>query len=449
MSKQKKKPNILILMSDEHRYDVSGFYGNSVVRTPNLDRLAKDAVVFDNAYTPSPVCIPARQCLAAGQYPRTCKVEGFGQDLTPNYRTFARVFSENGYQTAACGKLHHLGLDQMQGWRYRIAGDTEVDVSYYHRQSGNENVAYRFNSAVKWDDKKEILRAGPGHPVHAREDELAVQGCRNFIYKYFVDSFYDRAKRDEPLMLYVGLQNPHYPYIAEESLFNYYLNRVVPYENTQPSSHPFLGRCSNCPPLIVGQDISERDLKRAMAAYYANIEMIDRQYGEILDDLVNAGENLDDWIIIYTTDHGEMLGEHSIWEKQRFYEGSVRVPLLIRYPAKFKPGRCDRNVNLIDIYATLCELCGLTAPPQVESRSLTGLMAGQSQDWDNETASQYRGKNLMIKRNDLKYHCYLDDQSELLFDLQRDPLENQDFSSDPAYAADMEYFRTRRKDYGF
>ena len=92
---------MLILMSDEHRYDVCGFAQNTVVRTPNLDRLAEGAVIFDNAYTPSPVCIPARQCMAAGQYPRTCGVESFGEDLEPNYRTFARIFSEHGYQTAA------------------------------------------------------------------------------------------------------------------------------------------------------------------------------------------------------------------------------------------------------------------------------------------------------------------------------------------------------------
>ena len=198
-----ERPNVLILMSDEHRYDVCGFAQNTVVRTPNLDRLAEGAVIFDNAYTPSPVCIPARQCMAAGQYPRTCGVESFGEDLEPNYRTFARIFSEHGYQTAACGKLHHLGLDQMQGWRYRIAGDAEVAVSYYRKQSGDGEAVYQFDSRLKWDDKKEILRAGPGNPVHAREDRLTVEGCRNFIHGYFVDSFYDRPKREEPLMLYL------------------------------------------------------------------------------------------------------------------------------------------------------------------------------------------------------------------------------------------------------
>lgn len=101
----KKRPNILILMSDEHRFDVSGFAGNKIVRTPCLDKLAGEAVIFNNAYTPSPVCIPARQCIAVGQFPRTCKVESYGEDLSPYYQTFARTLTQNGYKTVAAGKL--------------------------------------------------------------------------------------------------------------------------------------------------------------------------------------------------------------------------------------------------------------------------------------------------------------------------------------------------------
>ena len=276
-----------------------------------------------------------------------------------------------------------------------------------------------------------------------------MEGCRNFIHGYFVDSFYDRPKREEPLMLYVGLRNPHYPYIASQELFDYYLNRVEPYTNTAPSSHPFLGRCSNCPPLVIGEEVTMREVKRAMAAYYANVETVDTQFGRILHYLEEAGENLDDWIILYTSDHGEMLGEHSIWEKQRFYEGSVRVPFFIRYPRRFAPGRCRKNVNLIDIYATLCELCGSPAPEGLESRSLTGLLEGRGEDWLDETISQWGGRNLMIKNGNLKYHYYGDDGSELLFDLEKDPEENRDFGREPGYEEQMAYFRRRREEIGF
>ena len=445
-----ERPNVLILMSDEHRFDVCGFGGNRVVRTPNLDRLAEKAVVFENAYTPSPVCIPARQCIAAGQYPRTCGVERFGEDLTPNYRTFARCFSEQGYQTAACGKLHHLGIDQMQGWQYRVTGDMEVAVSSYLKQSGRDpEAAYQFDMSLKWDDKKEILRAGPGDPPHAREDRLTVEGAKNFIHKYFVDSFYDRAQREKPLMLYVGLQNPHYPYMSIQNLFEYYLNRVEPYQNSKPSRHPFLGRCSNCPPLIIGENITLREVKRAMAAYYANVETVDEQIGQILMALWEAGEDPDQWLILYTSDHGEMLGEHSIWEKQRFYEGSVRVPLFIRWPARFAARRCGKNVNLVDLYATLCELCGIQPADGLDSRSLTDLLKGNEAEWENETLSQWGGTNLMIKKDTMKYHYYSADGSELLFDLAMDPQENEDFSCDPAYRENMEEFREKRRIAGF
>lgn len=450
----KKKPNILILMSDEHRFDVSGFAGNKVVRTPFLDRLAEEAVVFENAYTPSPVCIPARQCIAVGQFPRTCKVEHFGEDLPPNAQTFAKVFAQNGYRTAAAGKLHHLGIDQMQGWLYRIAGDCEVALKHYI--SADEDSAKKSESTksmltkrIKWDDRKEILRAGPGDSSYARRDKLAIEGVKNFIFEHFVDSYYDRAVPDMPLMLYVGLLNPHYPYIAEEKLFNYYLNRVELYQNTTPFKHPFLGKCSNYGPLIPNENIPVRDVKRAMAAYYANIETIDRQFEEVAKTLEDAGQDLDEWIIIYTTDHGEMLGEHGIWEKQRFFEGSVKVPLIIRYPRKYNRKVVTKNVNLADLFATLCELTEMSIPEGLDSRSLVELLEGNEEYWVDETVSQWGGRNLMIKWGSIKYQLYTEDDSEVIFDLEVDRKENTNLINEVQYAELLNKFRERAKVLGF
>lgn len=151
------KPNVLFLMSDEHRFDVSGFAGNKIVRTPVLDFLADGAAVFDNAYTPSPVCIPARQCLAAGQYPRHCRVEEYGEDLPSGYPTFAKWFGEEGYVTAAAGKLHHMGTDQMQGWRIRLAGDTQVGECYYREQKEYKIKREGGGIRGKWDEKKKFF----------------------------------------------------------------------------------------------------------------------------------------------------------------------------------------------------------------------------------------------------------------------------------------------------
>ena len=435
-----KQPNILFLMSDEHRFDVAGFAGNQIVRTPNLDRLAKDAVVFENAYTPCPVCIPARQCMAVGQYPKTCGVQDFFQDLPPNSRTFARQFTENGYCTVASGKLHHRGIDQMQGWMIRVAGDCAVDRKFYEAQS-NSAAAKPASTAIsnKWSDSKEIRRAGPGDSAYARADRLSVQGLKDYIYQHFVDSFYDRPTPEQSVMLYLGLLNPHYPYVAEQSKFDYYLNRVQPYANNTPFDHPFLGVCPNDDPILNDQTVSDREIKRAMAAYYANIETIDDQFGQIIAELEQAGQNIDDWIVIYTSDHGEMLGEHAIWEKQKFFEGSAKVPLFIRWPKHFAARSVKENVNLIDLYATLCTLCEVPVPQSVESRSLVALMQGNAENWNNETISQCRG-NVMVKRNDLKYHCYAD-KSEVLFDLQNDPGETKNCIDLPQYQAVLQSLR--------
>ncbi|MEG2733541.1 MAG: sulfatase-like hydrolase/transferase [Clostridium sp.] len=445
-----KPPNILFLMSDEHRFDTIGYAGNAIVRTPCLDELSKEAVIFDQAYTPSPVCIPARQCMAAGQYSNACNVKCFGEDLEPNYQTFARVLTEHNYKTVAVGKLHHHGIDQMQGWQIRIAGDMQVSVNHYLRQSQKPPSAPDIlNTESKWDEKKEIMRAGPGESAYLRKDYLAITGCKDFIYEHFVDSYYDRAEPNIPLLLYLGLINPHYPYIAPKQLFDYYLNRVELLENVTVSSHPYLGKCPGGSALMVGKDVRERDVKRAMAAYYANIETVDTQFGEIIQSLRDAGEDLDEWIIIYTSDHGEMLGEHAIWEKRKFYEGSVRVPLFIRYPKRFTPKTIHQNVNLIDLFATICELCEIEIPENLQSRSLVELLSGKTDNWDNETISQLDGTNLMIKRDALKYHWYEEDQSELLFDLEKDPQENHDVSKDSAYKRKLETFQNRRMDFGF
>jgi len=440
---QRKQPNILFLMSDEHRADVTGYEGNTVIRTPVLDELARTGVVFRNAYTPSPICVPGRQAILSGQFPRSCGCERFGEDLAPGYMTYPRRLAEFGYETAVSGKLHLTGTDQMQGWTTRISGDMQVSPRYLGKEAA---ASRRPLAGVKWTDAKEIARAGVGRGPCVVHDEYAVEGALHFIENYFSSPYYDR-EQTHPLLLKVSLLQPHYPYFTSEDKFTYYLNRVTPYLNQEASGHPFLGQRQVRPEV----DVSERELRRATAVYYGMVETIDEQYGRVIRALEHAGQNLDDWIIIYTTDHGEMLGEHGIWEKQKFYEGSARVPLIIRYPAGFGGGRTvEENVNLCDLFATLCELTGSETPEGLDSRSLVPLLknAGGT-DWDNETVSQFGGTNLMVKKNHLKYQYYGESMPEVLFDLERDPGELRNVIDDPQYAGALEYFHRRRSELGF
>ena len=447
-----KRPNILFLMSDEHRPDVTGYEGNTVIRTPVLDELARTGVVFRNAYTASPACIPARQCMMAGQLPKTCGCEGW-IDLPPQSMTFARRFSQYAYMTTCFGKLHHSGSDPMQGWVRRLAGDvvtnpklmTPIDEASFAELTWPDGTR-------KWPLAKELQRAGPGYAPSSRWDDLCLDTFRWYVNDMvFGNPYYDRASPHHPHLLKLSLNRPHYPFLCEEEKFTYYLNRVRPFVETEPFNHPFLAqRC-----VTPGRDATLRDLQRATAAYYGMIEELDVRFGQALAHLRHAGQDLDDWIIVYTSDHGDMLGEHGVWEKIKFFEASARVPLIVRWPKRFAPRIVEENVNLCDLFATLCDLAEIPLPQSgrgLDSRSLVPLMRGETRHWHDqyhdETISQYETHNLMIKRGALKYQWYGPDMPEVLFDLKADPGERRNVVNEPAYRDTLAAFRQRRAELG-
>jgi len=443
-----RRPNVLFLMSDEHRFDLAGFAGNEVVRTPVLDELARTGVVFDNAYTPAPICIPGRQAMMAGQFPRRCGVERYGQDLVPGHLTFARQLSRFGYRTVAAGKLHHLGADQTQGWTHLIGMDSGVEPRHIACRDEESYRGLPTPATHKWSQVTEVERAGVGRSPTAARDEYTVAGALQYIHEHFVDSYYDRAIPEVPLLLKVSLHEPHYPYLTpHQDLFDHYLNRVPLYEGQRLFDHPVLGGDRHV--VRPGIEVSPRQQRRAVAAYYAMVETVDRLFGQVLDALRHAGQDPDEWIVVFTSDHGEMLGEHGVWEKQRFFEGSVRVPLLIRCPERFAGGTVSANVSLCDLFATLCDLTGVPVPGGLDSRSLVPLLSGEPAQWDDEVVSQFDGTRLMIKRGSLKYQFYGDEGPEVLFDLAVDPGELRNLAGEPGYAPVMAEFRRRRDELGF
>ena len=453
-----ERPNILFLMSDQHRADIAGFQGDSIVRTPVLDELARTGVVFNNAYTPAPICIPARQSMAAGQLPRTCGCEVFGEDLAPGHMTFARRLSQYGYATVACGKLHHSGTDQMQGWTRRIGDGMSVRHDFIEGRNLEAMRNLPLATELKWTQAKEVKRAGIGHGPMSGADAYTLDGALRFVENFFAGPYYDRATPTRPLMLKVSFVRPHVPFLTTREKFTYYLNRVTPYVDEMAFDHPFLSSRKVTP----RDDVSEREIRRATAAYYGMVEENDEDYGKVIEALKHVGQDLDDWIIIYTSDHGEMLGEHALWEKTKFFEGSVKVPLIIRLPGGASGGRIvEENVNLCDLFATLCDLADVPVVDGLDSRSLVPLLNGDSSTWNNETISHYGGthlgheehfdryENLMIKRDHLKYQYYGREMPEVLFDLSINPEETMNFVGDPRYADALASFRIRRDELGY
>jgi choline-sulfatase len=437
------RPNILFLMSDQHRADLAGYAGNNIVRTPTLDRLAETGVVFRNAYTPSPVCVPARQCLAAGELPKTCGCEGW-IDLAPGYRTFAREFARYAYHTVCSGKLHHQGPDQMQGWTKRIAPDAEIGEKYLEDRIEAEFARYHPAPGTgKWSNQREVEEARAADGPHQKFDRTALTAALDYFDRHFEDPVYHRPQSHRPLLFKLSLLQPHYPFFTEPERFERYLP-CVPIYREEPCDHPVLSQSQQGKPV----DVTDAAIRRATAAYYGMVETIDDYYGQVLQRLESLGENLDDWIIVYTSDHGEMLGQHGIWEKTRFYEASVRVPLIIRWPKGFAGGRVvNENVNLCDLFATLCDLAGLAVPDGLDSRSLAPLLRGEATDWNNESVSQMN-RHLMIKQDHLKYQYYGETIPEVLFDLENDPGETANVAEEPAYAEAMARFRARRAQLG-
>jgi choline-sulfatase len=439
------RPNILILMSDEHRADVAGFAGNPVVRTPNLDELARTGVVFTNAYTPSPICVPARQCLMAGQLPKTCGCDGAWMDLAPGYHTFARRFAEYAYQAVCAGKLHHLGADQMQGWTKRLAPDAEVYDKYREGLIQEEYLPYKPERLAGRKTNADYVReARPHFGKHQRFDLRATEDAEDFVKGHFAGP---SAKR-RPLLLKLSLLQPHCPFFTSPELFDYYLPRVPVYEE-KPCDHPVLSQSQVEEPV----QVSAEEIRRATAAYYGMVETVDGHFGRLLGALRAAGQDPDDWIVVYFSDHGEMLGQHGIWEKARFYEGSVRVPLVIRWPRRFPGGRVvHENVSLCDLFATLCDLAGIPCQPGLDSRTLVPLVEGRAAGWSGEVVSQIRRRgrdHVMIKRGDLKYQHYGEGIPEVLFDLARDPAEDENLAGDAAYRPAMADFRRRLAELGY
>ena len=199
-----------------------------------------------------------------------------------------------------------------------------------------------------WSDIREIKRAGIARSRNTIDDTYTLQGALDYIEKYFNDTGYDKQRGHEPLMLKVSFVQPHYPYFTTQDKFGYYLNRVQPFFDEEVFDHPYLSKKQ----VKIGVDVTKREVQRAVAAYYGMIETIDDYYGSILEALEYVGQDLDDWIIIYTSDHGEMLGEHGIWEKFKFFEASVRVPLIIKWGKNIPGGRIiNENVSQCDLFA--------------------------------------------------------------------------------------------------
>ncbi|CAG4994122.1 Ulvan-active sulfatase [Dyadobacter sp. CECT 9275] len=424
----KKKYNVLFIAVDDLNTDL-GCYGNTFVKTPHIDRLAKRGVKFDRAYTQFPLCSPSRSSLLTGQRPDVTGIyelqTHFRRNL-PDIVTLPQLFKNNQYYSARVGKIYHYGvpgqigtdgLDDPISWDHRInpKGRDKAEESLIKNLTPDRGLG----SALAW-------RATEG-----TDDEQTDGMVANEAIKLL------EQKKDEAFFLAVGFYRPHSPYVAPKKYFDMYPVETVPLAREIENDFDDIPDAALfTKPANWG--LSRADRQEALRAYYATISFMDAQVGKLLD-AVDRLKLADHTIIVLWSDHGYNVGQHGQWMKQSLFENSARVPLLIAAPGGVKGKTSGRTVELLDIYPTLAELCQLSPPQALQGKSLTPLLKKPDAKWDKPAYTQVRrnqffGRSVRTER----YRYTLWDEGkagEELYDHDKDPDEFHNLAKSTEHAS--------------
>lgn len=428
------RPNLLFLFSDQHARHVAGFSGDKLGVTPNLDRLAASGVVFDNAYCPSPICVPSRMSMLTTRHPYAQDCWTNDDYLASDRPTMAHALGAAGYRPALVGRLHALGPDQLHGYVEREVGDHSPNWIGIPRH--DMGVLTNTNEP----ERVSVDRAGPGQSVYELKDRDVAGAAVQWLERA-------AARRQggdaSPFALTVGLMLPHAPYVAGAEDYQRFAGKVGPARLKRPEKdHPWIGWWRGNRRIL---DVPEADALKARTAYYALTWRMDALIGNILQTLEATG--LDhNTLIVYASDHGDHIGERGLWWKHTFYDEAVKVPMILSWRGQLPQGeRRAQIVNLTDLTATMIEALGAPALPNGQGRSFLEVARNPSARWPDETYSEYctdevppwtggmAVRQRMIRAGRWKlvyYHGY----PPQLFDLESDPDESRDLAAEPAQA---------------
>ena len=442
------RPNVLWVCTDQQRYDTIHALGNECIRTPHLDRLVSEGVAFTNAYSQSPICTPSRASFLTGRYPSTIHVNRNGNGHFPgDVQLITRTLADVGYDCGLAGKLHLSASDG----RVEVRPDDGYRVFKWSHHPKPESFwptemhAYQQwlrDQGIDWDEAYGAATTDgwriqssykPGIETRYHQTTWCADETIAFL----------RSERDGPWLMSVNPFDPHPPFDPPAE----YLERMnvekmpLPHFRSEEleSQLEFEG--------IDHQTTSPRapyeyDARCMIAAYYAQIELIDAQMGRMLDALEESGQR-ENTIIIFTSDHGEMLGDHGLLLKGcRFYEGAVHVPLIISWPDRFRMDlRSDALVELIDIVPTLLEAAELPLPENVQGLSLLPILTGRADpqthrdfvrcEYHDALAQPNASHANMIFDGRYKLVIYHGHQAGELYDLREDPHEFHNLWNDP------------------
>ncbi|TFH03734.1 MAG: hypothetical protein E4H09_04725, partial [Spirochaetales bacterium] len=437
----KKKRNILLIHADQHRCDCLGAYGNDDIKTPNIDKIANDGVLFDNSFCCHPVCTPSRYSLLTGLYIHQHLCLTNASTLPQGIPTLPRQLKANGYRTTAVGKMHFtptyldVGFDEM--YLAEQCGDGRYDDDY-HRWLKSEGLCDRLDTI---DQVNEFRKQAPQQYWDNFGAFPSDLDERHHSTTWIADRAVECLDQwtESQNFLMVGFIKPHHP-----------SDPPVPWNAMYDPDHLSLLPGSTGD-LIHGddgegffscRDLTEASLRRVMSLYYATISQIDYHVGRMVS-LLKAKGLYDDTLIVYTSDHGDYMGyHHRILKGYRMLEPLMRVPLVIKYPACSPlQGRDARLVNNIDVAPTLLSCVGITPPDSMSGTDLANEDAGPDYVFaqsHNEYMVRSRTRKLLLHRNPEK---------SMFFDLERDPLEMTNLFSREEYQVEISVFRDQLSDW--
>jgi len=443
----RRKPNILFLMADQFRGDCVGADGNKVIRTPNLDRIAREGVLFRCAYTSVPSCTPARAGLLTGLSPWNHGMLGYGRVAQWYRNEKPRMLREAGYYTLGIGKMHWFPQRHLHGFHKTILDEsgrveTKGFVSDYRQWFRQQAPGLNPDATgLGWNDYQARPYALPErlHPTRWTADR-AVEFLEGYDGK-------------EPFFLKVSFARPHSPYDPPERFWRLYEDADLPKAVVGKWAERHAQRGKKLPRNTWRGDLGEAQVRRSRQGYYGSVSFIDEQIGRILDTLARRGW-LENTLILFAGDHGDMLGDHHLWRKTYAYEASARIPMLIRWGSEFLEAPRGRVLNqpveLRDILPTFLDAAGADFDPgRFDGRSMLDLVRGQTEGWrpwiDLEHDVCYSPENHWNALTDgqWKYIFHARDGEEQLFHLAADPGEVHDLAADPTHAATLRLWRRR------
>jgi len=454
------KPNILIIMTDQHRADLMTCAGNDLVPTPNMDRIASRGIRFSNAYCPYPVCVASRMSMLSGLYAHSTGVDTNEDRLDWRYRTFANHFSGQGYLTGLIGKMHFLDAHNHGFEYYMSINDWLMYLGPKVQHYANEIASHPhnqwffrsvFDTGAGFPDTEELWDGPSPWVGNVKRSDFSSMASR-LEPEDHLDMFIARESakflhryKEQPFLLVTSFMKPHTPFFPPKEWADKYpidkmdLRQVNDYSTYPPFIQERIKRQLK---------VDERQRKAGRAGYLGNLAFVDTCVGYVYDAMEREGL-LDNTIVIYTSDHGEMDGTHGLWQKFCQFQPAVKVPLIVSYPKSIPQNKVTEALTEYNgIYPTLVELTGVEspdsttlvnvpgAPEKMDAKSFAEVLMDPESEGPPAVFSEYALKSdvprYMIRTKQYKYH-YNKNSTHELYDLQNDPDENTNLINKPAY----------------